>query len=173
MNLVIFDIDGVIADSSHRQHLIPDDYGVTENWGEWNKHAMLDSVISPMCNLARTLLLRSSLQVLFLTARCESGKNETMHWLRNAIHPAINCSSVIMREDGDSRPAYEIKAEKCLNIRESGDEIVTIFEDDPQNVAVLQSLNFPAVLLVPPLTDTSHLPQIDLGLTRQPYQLQQ
>lgn len=172
MKLVIFDIDGVLADNSHRNHLIPKEQGKTENWRAWNKLGLFDAPIVQMCNLASAMVEQSSIQVGFLTARCEEGHFETLEWLRANIHPMVDPTSLMMRQPDYNVSAPELKVQACRALKSNHNiEILTIFDDDPKVVEALVEAGFPAILVEPLSFGKCHSPKISPNMVL-PHQAQ-
>ena len=155
--LVIFDIDRTLSDNQHRDHLIPSDPTKVENWSEWGKHCSMDTPITGLCNMARSLLVSSYIHVVFATARTRENFKETLDWLRQYVHPQIDGQALLMREMDDCRPSYEVKADMCQMLEQNFD-IVTVFDDDQKNVIYLATLGYPVTLVAPIPGDGSQMP---------------
>jgi hypothetical protein len=123
-DVVIFDLDGTLANGKHRNHAVPSAKDSCYTWA-WNRHNMLCSKDSPiedtitMCNL-----LYVRYKVVILTGRCDISKQLTVDWLReNHVH----YDSLIMRKEDDHRPDTVVKEEELLLI--GLDRILCCFDD--------------------------------------------
>lgn len=133
-NLVICDIDGVLADCSHRLHHIKEkDYEAFyafENMIEdeiiWKGKELFNSVKQPT----------SLFDVYLLTGRPERTRKITEIWLH---YHDIYCNRIYMREDDDHRPSPKVKVDlmnKIIESRRSYDSNCSgyFIDDDPENV---------------------------------------
>lgn len=105
IDVVIFDIDGCIADDRHRRPLLPKSPQSQMDFDEYHAHADLDECTMRGRALfsywANTIKWRNG-EVAFLTARPESMRNNTEKWLRTHM-PIGACPQfiLIMRPDGN------------------------------------------------------------------------
>ena len=97
----IFDIDGTIADCSHRLQ-----YAQTKQWDEFHLRCMEDLVI---VNIADLMIHVSQVaDVMLLTGRPEKYRFMTKRWLNEAQLDAFY-DELLMRPDGDFTPDYQMK----------------------------------------------------------------
>ena len=78
--IVVFDIDGVLADVSHRLHHIA---ARPKNWPAFFAAAAGDPPLPEGVDLARRL--SADHEVLYLTGRPESLRSVTQHWLEQPV----------------------------------------------------------------------------------------
>lgn len=146
----IFDIDGTIADCSHRLHhiqppagLIHFEPGETDWKPDWDTFYSLcvnDKPIDNVCHLLRELQLISTVDVVFITGRSEKWRNHTVEWLsRRGVWPKTR-ENLFMRADGDYRPDYEIKKEIYERHIKDKYNILGVFEDRDQVVQMWRRL---------------------------------
>jgi len=147
MQDVIFDIDGTLADASHRLHFIvpPDNLGGWEFRKDWDsflsdEEVSRDTPIEPVW-LALLAMLDARAQIIFITGRPEKQRVTTWNWLRNrdcilrnAAHLKWACwhapsPALYMRTDGDHRPSHIVKRELLQLAREDGFDPKLAFED--------------------------------------------
>lgn len=77
----IFDIDGTLADHSHRLPLISRELPKEQrNWKRFHEDCHLDPPILATCKLARTLHYAHA-PIIFLTGRMEEQRSKTVRWL--------------------------------------------------------------------------------------------
>ena len=160
---VIFDIDGTLADASHRLHFIkdtahwvtPDDKPVSPPKPDWNSFLSYDQVAkdSPIPQTWAILgsLLHDHHRVIFITGRPEKTRKMTYQWLMTACPVralAWNYWSnrrksggalgpvIYMRKNGDHRPSSVVKEESLLLAKENGFNPVMVFEDRADDTAM-------------------------------------
>lgn len=140
----IFDIDGVLADCSHRLHFIQQE---PKDWKSFYENSDKDEVIQP--NKETLRLLSNSLSglptrgILFVTGRTETYRELTTTWLKVNVWGCFGNfydDMLFMRKDGDFRPDWEIKKEIYENEIKSQYEILGVFEDRTQVVQMWRSL---------------------------------
>jgi hypothetical protein len=140
----IFDIDGVLADCSHRLHFIQQE---PKDWKRFYENSDKDEVIQPNKNTLR--LLRNALHgyqtrgILFVTGRSEAYRELTMNWLKKKVWGCFGNfynDMLFMRKDGDFRPDWEVKKEIYEKELKDKYEILGVFEDRTQVVQMWRSL---------------------------------
>ena len=103
-NVIIVDIDGTIADCSHRLHFIEKH---PKNWESFHDQAIVDPPILSVINLVQALAAQGA-QIAFVTGRPESHREILMNWLSTHGLPA---GALYMRKTGDYRMDTVIKSE--------------------------------------------------------------
>lgn len=136
--IVICDIDGTIsrppADRLQWAH---------KDWDEFYAHDFNDEPIREMISLLNLL----NCQLIFLTSRSERVRHKTQDWLNRLI---CRQYGLLMRPDGDERPAHVLKLEQMHALRalyqaellELYPNGMLVIEDDPKNVQVLREAGF-------------------------------
>lgn len=107
--LIICDIDGTVADCSHRVGLIPD-------WDAFHHEMVLDPPIKPVILGIRAMVDNPRpnsvpIGLFFLTGRPERYRSKTVEWI--AMHMQlfqIDDYELLMRPDQDYSPDLEFKA---------------------------------------------------------------
>lgn len=152
---LFIDIDGIIADISHRLKYIEGAKGERDYDKFYGacmaKDAPMEQNIAWIAGLARY-----SGTVAFITGRPERTRELTRLWIKEHAldiilknfnddpeHPPIN---IFMRADGDHRPSPEVKAELVREAYkqhlehwvETDDTTVLILDDDFNNLARMQ-----------------------------------
>lgn len=130
----IFDIDGTLADCSHRLHYIT---GENKDWDSFYKDCINDKPILPVVELAHTLQMFHS-KVIFVTGRPEKYMEETLDWLCDQFN--TNSAILMMRKDDDHRPDYIVKKEIYEEYIKDYYFIEGVFEDRKQCVDMWRSL---------------------------------
>ncbi|MDF1565288.1 MAG: HAD family acid phosphatase [Deltaproteobacteria bacterium] len=109
--IAFIDIDGVVADARRRRERMLALHGNKRDdaaWATFHEGAEKDPVIPGGFLLVRGLM-ESQVDVFFLTARAESQRSVTAHWL--AANGLGDYEHLIMRPHGDRRPGVEFKTE--------------------------------------------------------------
>lgn len=119
---IIVDIDGTLADCSHRRHFVearpkdwPGFYAAMANDG-WNEMVM--HVVG---------LLSGHLEVLVVTGRPDDHRDTTEQWLID--HPSFSYDELFMRKAGDFRPDTEVKREIYRREIAPHYEVVLVLDD--------------------------------------------
>ena len=134
MRAVIFDIDGTLADVTHRLHHLDGE----KDWNAFFRDMIDDTPVEPISRLAKMLYHNAQAQrdidaVLIVTARPErpDWRQITLDWL--AAHE-IPYSAIYMRPEGDMRSDHLVKRDILQRILDDGYEPVLVVDDRPQVV---------------------------------------
>ena len=105
MDIFIFDIDGTLADCTHRQHYLQ--YPKSRDWKSFFAEQDKDEPYEVVCQIARELF-RQHYEILFFTGRPESTRDQTANWLVkhvlwDPVMPRLTWvqDRLHMRPDGD------------------------------------------------------------------------
>jgi hypothetical protein len=131
----IVDIDGVLADGAHRQHLVR-----AKRWDEFFDAAHRDAPIAETAVLLR--LLDPDLVVVLLTGRPVRTQDATVAWM--AEH-GYRWDLLVMKEDGDLRRATLAKREAVADLRRAGFTPVLALDDEPGNVDMYRGEGIPCL----------------------------
>lgn len=137
--LVICDIDGVLADISHRLHYLEE-----KDYKNFYGVAMAnDKVIESGNNLVKSLRDGRSFMeadVWLLTGRPEQTRAMTKQWVESVTSLYISSTMFLMRPDGDYRPSPELKVELLKKRRRELKkyDLVYFIDDDPENVKAVE-----------------------------------
>ena len=134
---VIVDIDGVLADGAHRQHLVR-----AKRWREFFDAAQSDAPIAETAVLLR--LLDADLVVVLLTGRPVRVRDATTTWL--AEH-GYRWDLLVMKEDADFRKTDRAKREAVVALREAGLTPVLALDDEPGNVEMYRAEGIPCLYI--------------------------
>lgn len=121
--VVIFDIDGCLADCSHRLEHIE---GAEKNWDAFFAAAGGDAVIEHNVLLMH-LVHKAGAKVVLMTGRPTSIKDLTVSWFDNL--GIVFYDALLMRITGDYRPDQEVKREMVNQLRREGHTIICAFDD--------------------------------------------
>lgn len=135
----VFDIDGVVADVSHRlHHLAPRQ----RDWYGFHAAADRDPVLSTGRALAEQAAVDGD--IVWLTGRPAWTRELTRTWLEASDLPE---GPLLMREDDDHRPARVLKLSVVRRLdRDRPGELITVVDDDPAVIDTLTDAGFPALL---------------------------
>jgi phosphoglycolate phosphatase-like HAD superfamily hydrolase len=126
---VVFDIDGTLADCSHRLQ-----YAQSKEWDEFHKRCMEDLVIVNIADLM--IQLAETADVLLLTGRPEKYRFMTNRWLSESqLSPYYD--ELLMRPDDDFTPDYQMKInalEKYFGDKQTVLDNVWLVIDDRDSV---------------------------------------
>ncbi|HET9907243.1 MAG TPA: HAD family acid phosphatase [Anaerolineales bacterium] len=118
--IVIFDIDGTLADVSERLHHIRKK---PKDWDAFFRGIPQDKAIHSMVRLCN-MLYASGVKILLCTGRREKDRAETVKWLSQQ---GVNYHELILRPDGDRRSDVIVKREMLAGIDRS--KILFVVED--------------------------------------------
>jgi hypothetical protein len=155
--LAVFDIDGVLADVRHRLHHLQ---ARPQRWERFFQAADRDPLLAEGAERLRAALVDHD--VLYLTGRPERTRWLTERWL---AHHDLLTGPLLMRRDDDHRPARWMKREVLRGLAVARD-VVSVLDDDPAVVAVLEADGWPVELATwLPHSSTLHKAQEQEGRT--------
>lgn len=134
MKYIVFDIDGVLADCSHRLHYIQGDNKDYEKF--YSDEEILKD--TPIPNLGNILFeIRnanykgSNTDIKFITARNIKCLTATAEWLEKRFGTMLEEGDILMRPANDYRPAHEVK-EDLIKKHIGFENILFALDDDDQ-----------------------------------------
>jgi len=137
VSVVVFDIDGVVADVRHRVHFV-------ERWPQdWGRF-FADAAADPLSPVGADWAHRAAAEhdLVWLTGRPEWLRTVTASWLERHGLPA---GPLLMRGDGDYRPARDYKIAELRKVAAEHD-IAVFVDDDPAVVEAAARAGFTASL---------------------------
>lgn len=139
MNAVVFDIDGVLADNSHRlAQLHPE----TPDWDAFHDAQHLDPPIQEQVTLLN-MMLEGGFRVVLLTSRPEHYRQATVDWL--ATH-GIEYHRLLMHPQWEVDTHARFKQGALSNLRLQFN-VRLVIDDSPETIAVARSLGIPALYI--------------------------
>ena len=130
-NIILCDIDGTVADNSHRQHFLEGkkdwDGFFSELTNDLPIQLIIDKVIQEQAN---------GREIVFLTGRPERHRYSTTLWLKEHFDFEFK---LLMRNDGDQRNKLKIKKE-IFEKNFKPDEIYCVFENDYELIKMWKGL---------------------------------
>lgn len=100
---IIYDIDGTVADLSHRKHFLESG---KKDWDSFFKNVSQDSVRMETFKMYRTDIDMGK-KVIFVSGRPEKTRIDTETWLLDNYFEGYE--TLLMRQDHDKRPDVEVK----------------------------------------------------------------
>lgn len=136
---VIVDIDGVLADAAHRQHLLE---WPNRDWDTFFDRCGEDALIDAVSTMLR--LLDERYTIVLLTARPVRVQGLTLAWIEQ--HD-IRWDLLIMRNWGDYMSAPHFKSLSVDELTAYGFDPQLAFDDDPRNVAMFTNHGVPCLYI--------------------------
>lgn len=137
-SVVLCDIDGTIADTSHRLHYVKsDDPDFKKDWKGFFSQMHLDSVRK---DVQKILIdhYNEGKTIIFLSARPDNYKDVTLKWL--ADNYLTFAYTVIMRQANDKRPDTDTKRDMLDIYFPDKGVIHSIIDDRPSIVRLWQEM---------------------------------
>lgn len=128
--IVIFDIDGTLADVSERIHHVRKK---PKNWNAFFAGMAQDQAIHSMVRLCN-VLYASGVQIILCSGRSEEHRDETVEWLERQ---RVNYHGLLLRRDGDRRSDSVVKREMLAQIEKS--KVLFVVEDRSRVVEMWRS----------------------------------
>lgn len=129
---VICDIDGTVADLTHRRHWVATK---PKNWKAFFQNIEQDKPIDPVINTIQALCA-SWCQIIFCSGRGDEHRVVTRAWLSRHIGDWTENCPLYMRARGDFRADDIIKEELLAQIRKDGYDPKIAFDDRDRVVAM-------------------------------------
>lgn len=136
-DLILFDLDGTLADNSHRQHLLPD-------WRAFFAACDRDLVNTPVAWLWDALRFASKqmdprVSLWIVSGRSDEVRTETVAWLdRHGIRP----EQLLMRSFMDHRPDDVLKKEWAVK-HNLVERTLFVVDDRSKTVRMWRELGIP------------------------------
>ena len=125
----IFDIDGTLADCTHRLHYVTGKKRDYEGFfGELSKDAPIKATIDLTHALSST-----ETDILIVSGRPDNYLDETIKWLDMN---GVRYDRTFFRQAGDFRPDHIVKKEILDQILKDGYNVLAVFDDRPSVVAM-------------------------------------
>jgi hypothetical protein len=134
MMLIAFDVDGTLADISHRLPWIERD---PKDWDTFYDRCEADSPIRDMIALCNMFLSNQGVYTIFVSGRTDRVRAKTVKWLTKHLAPLSIPfpSRLYMRSQGDRRPDYKVKLDLLHKIEaDYGAKPDVVFDDRQQVV---------------------------------------
>jgi hypothetical protein len=136
---ILVDIDGVIADGNHRQSYMR---SATKDYAAFFAAAVRDTPITEAAMLLR--IIDPDVAIVLVSGRPARIHDLTVDWLRTH---AFRWDLLVLRADGDHRPASDAKAQAVRELRAEGWLPVLAIDDEPGNVDMYRGLGIPTLYI--------------------------
>lgn len=123
--VIIFDVDGTIADCEHRRKYVDGTLGYTD-WKKFRAETEFDTPVAHVCDIAKRYIKQGD-HVAFFSARNESEREITEKQIRDWIGDGHK--GIFLRPNGDYRPDEEFKADLADAFEKMGGKIDLVFDD--------------------------------------------
>lgn len=121
--VILFDIDGTLADIAHRRPFLDGD---RPDWNKFNSHMGDDVPNTPVVELYRTLWDTEKYDLIIVSGRNEDFREITERWL---VWNEIPFTQLLMRPSGDFRPDVEVKSDILAKIQSAKRDILFAVDD--------------------------------------------
>lgn len=146
MNCYIFDIDGTIANNSHRQHFVQQE---KKDWKTYNELMAFDTphqhIVKLMHQIAHPYHPLNP-KIMLCTGREEVYREVTHSWL---LFHNVPLSGLMMRPKKDYRPDEVIKLEMLQKMRADGWVPLMAFDDRDKVVKMWRENGVPCAQVAP------------------------
>ncbi len=132
-----FDLDGTLADLTHRLPLIQNK---PKDWPEFFRRCVDDKPIHHVVQLARCL--QQTIPCIYVSGRSSAVHDQTLTWLE-AQGLDVAEGKLYMRAEGDYRADDIIKLELLAQIREDGWKPLMVFDDRDRVVKMWRANGIP------------------------------
>lgn len=128
--IVIFDIDGTLADVSERIHHVKNK---PKNWNAFFQGMAQDKAIHSMVRLCN-ILFAAGIHIVLCSGRSEEHRKQTVGWL---AQQGVNYHDLLLRKDKDRRSDTDVKRELLATFDKS--KILFVVEDRSRVVEMWRS----------------------------------
>lgn len=129
----VFDLDGTIADCSHRLHHIE-----KKDWRAFFADCDKDEPIRHIIDLVKQLWLNYS--IIYVSGRSDECRDLTLLWMSDNGLPD---GPIYMRKAGDHRPDHIVKSELLDQLLADGFQPIMAFDDRDQVVKMWRARGIP------------------------------
>lgn len=137
---VVFDIDGTLADYSHRaHHLIPPERDMKVFFSKMEKDPPVPEVIALLVEA-----LKKGYRVILVTGRPGQYYKATERWL---LANNIRYNELFLRHRDDWRPGVEVRREVYQKLIEPYYDVVYAVDDNPKMIDLWKSLGVKSLLV--------------------------
>ncbi len=137
---VVFDLDGVISDASHRQHYLVGARSADKDWDGFFGACVDDPPIA--AGVALVDAISADITVVILTARVFEVRDQTIDWLSRH---KVRHDWLILRGEHEGEPSTDWKRRQFEQLADAGAEVGFVLDDDPRNVAMARTAGYAAM----------------------------
>lgn len=137
-NVIVFDLDGTIADIEHRRKYIATK---PKNWKAFCEGIKNDTVKREVQLVYNMFVSTGEYDIIFASGRSDEYRDMTEEWLHK--HDFHHYVKLYMRKEGDYRADYIIKKEILDEMRADGYNPILTFDDRDQVVQMWRENGIP------------------------------
>ena len=138
-NIIIFDLDGTLADGEHRLHHIKNE---PKDWKTYFSLCRGDDLIPHVAALFYLLRKNPAYEIWIVTGRSNVAEAETREWLYDHyLHP----DKLIMRQANDHTDDDVLKAMWVVSGTIPKEKVMMVFEDRTRVVKAWRQLGIPCL----------------------------
>ena len=148
-NIIIADLDGTLADLTHRLHHVKKIKeqqhvkGTKRDWGAFHAECVNDKPITDVIEIVLGLITAPDVdrELYVLSGRNAIVRKETTQWLEEHVSGVEDWDTrLLMRKGHDFRPDTEVKLDMVQDLGITPDDVLCIF-DDRQSVVDMWRAN--------------------------------
>ncbi len=146
--LFIFDLDGTLALTDHRQHHLE---ATPPNWGAFFADCHMDGANAPAI-ATMGLLIGAGAEVYIFSGRSDEVEEKTLRWLieHTPFGSFAHASRIQMRPSGDYTPDEVLKRQWYEAMTQADkDRLIAVFDDRDKVVAMWRSLGVACFQVAP------------------------
>jgi len=140
--VLCWDLDSTIADTLHRQHMVPKIKAGESTWDDYSLACSEDKLMPATAWLMS--LLGGQHRHFIITGRSGIARELTVEWLGVR---GVQYDRLIMRRHGDHRPNPDLKIAVLRDLEAEGVKVAGFFEDWPEAAARIRA-EFPSLPVV-------------------------
>ena len=133
----LVDIDGTVADATHRLHFITER---PKNWNAFFANVKDDVPYDHIRQLLWHLINNDDVVIVYVTGRPQRCLNDTIEWMRKRVFPL---GALYMRADDDYRADDIVKKELLDQLRRDGYDPIMAFDDRDRVVEMWRANGVP------------------------------
>lgn len=146
-NIILCDIDGTVADLSHRLHHVRPPEGQRKNWAAFHAGVAEDAPHEDVRTILWCLHAASNdAEVVYVSGRNEVSRQATKAWLRQHNFPQ---GDLHMRADGDFRSDDIIKEEILDGLGLTPEQVLCVLDDRQRVVDMWRRRGFRVLQVAP------------------------
>lgn len=139
-DIVLFDLDGTLADLTHRLHHIQKD---PKDWGAFFAACDQDKPIQHIIDIFNDLSSNHDNSMWIVSGRSDECRKETEKWILENIFDWPD--KIIMRKAGDHRPDHIVKEEWLNDGTIPKDRVICVFDDRSEVVKMWRRNGIPCM----------------------------
>lgn len=145
MEAYLIDLDGTLADNTHRQHYLDRE---PKDWNGFFDAMSEDKPISHMVTLVQDLWGYTQHEIIIVTVRPETHRAQTERWLANQF---VLYDKLRMRKEKDHRPDPIVKKEILWQLIKEGVKPILAIDDRPEVIKMWRANGVPVLEVFNPL----------------------